>query len=190
MLTRISFIFVISALVGCSATQSGSTAVSTSPIPVPYRFRDHVINAKPQPIHYEYQNQSITVVLYDTNRITISKDSTPVVARWDSIIAPDGSRGKFPLVESKVVPLYPDLGRLAGIEGKVIVKAWIPRDGSPSRTIVMQSGAEIFNESVLAAVRHWTFKLGNPEQGISGCWAVLEFDFVIQKGKANVLIPY
>ncbi len=57
----------------------------------------------------------------------------------------------------RVEPEYPEIACQAGIEGRVTVRVWVGRDGSVKDVNVLRSDNEIFDESVLAAVRLWRF---------------------------------
>ena len=175
-----------------SMSISGGTAPSDSSISVPYKFHDHKINRTAQSIHYEYQSDSITVVYFDTTKVILLPNQLPIATRWDPETIATGSHQKYPSVSSKKEePEFPDLAKRASIEGKVIVKAWIPKAGRPSKVIVAQSGVELFDQPVIEAVQKWNFQPAHSnEHEIVPCWAILEFDFVFQHGDPTVLMPY
>jgi protein TonB len=56
-----------------------------------------------------------------------------------------------PAVVKRVEPVYPELARKAGMQGKVFVKILIDREGKVKRAVVLQ-GPEIFHESAVLAV--------------------------------------
>jgi hypothetical protein len=55
----------------------------------------------------------------------------------------------------------------------------------------MQSGADPFNQPVEEAVKQWVFRPAHSDgrEGM-GCFAFLEFDFVLRDGTPTVLSPY
>jgi protein TonB len=61
---------------------------------------------------------------------------------------------------------YPEIARRAGIEGKVIVKVLVGKDGKPKRAFVADSPSEMLNDAALKAVLATTFtpaiQNGNP----------------------------
>ncbi len=54
-------------------------------------------------------------------------------------------------------PEYPDFARRAGIEGRVIVKAWVDPTGSVRDVQLLRGTHELLDEAAVAAVRRWTF---------------------------------
>jgi len=61
---------------------------------------------------------------------------------------------------------YPEIARRAGIEGKVIVKVLVGKDGKPKRAFVADSPSDMLNDAALKAVLATTFtpaiQNGNP----------------------------
>ncbi len=51
---------------------------------------------------------------------------------------------KEPQIVNEVIPKYPELAQRAGIEGRVIVKIWVDKDGKPHKAVVLKSDADIF----------------------------------------------
>ncbi|HNC48168.1 MAG TPA: TonB family protein, partial [bacterium] len=56
-----------------------------------------------------------------------------------------------PVIVAKVQPVYPELAKKAGLEGKVIVKALIDESGTVTKCVVLQ-GDEMFKESAVNAL--------------------------------------
>ena len=171
-----------------SQPAAGSSAIS--PISVPYKFRDHEINRTSQSIHYEIATDSVTIVCFDTSMVSVYPDKRITTARWDSVADSNGVRQRFPSVKSRVSPEYPGLARRVGIEGKIIVKAFLQREGPPSKCLVMQSGSPVFEQPVLDALKQWDFRPAESDLSPHGIWAVLEFDFFFQNGQPTVMIPH
>lgn len=63
----------------------------------------------------------------------------------------EGSR-----VISKVKPIYPQVAKLAQVQGTVRLKATIATDGSV-QTVELESGPALLAEAAIEAVRLWTF---------------------------------
>lgn len=61
---------------------------------------------------------------------------------------------------------YPEIARRAGIEGKVVVKVLVGKDGKPKRAFVADSPSDMLNDAALKAVLATTFtpaiQNGNP----------------------------
>jgi outer membrane biosynthesis protein TonB len=53
----------------------------------------------------------------------------------------------------KVAAEYPELAMRSGLEGRVVVKIWIDKEGKPNQVVVLQSDAEIFNEPAVEAAK-------------------------------------
>jgi TonB family protein len=63
---------------------------------------------------------------------------------------------ELPRVSHRVEPVYPDVPRQAGMEGKVWVRIFVGVDGKVKRAEI-EGRASIFDESALSAVRQWGF---------------------------------
>ena len=64
---------------------------------------------------------------------------------------------KEPQIVKKVDPTYPEPARRTGLEGKVIVKMWVDREGKVKQVVVLKSDADIFNEAAIAAAKQFLF---------------------------------
>ncbi|RMG43562.1 MAG: energy transducer TonB [Acidobacteria bacterium] len=64
--------------------------------------------------------------------------------------------------ETKVEPEYPELARKARIEGKVILRAVIRKDGTVGDIEVLRAPMPDlgFTEAAIAAVRQWRYRPG------------------------------
>ena len=73
---------------------------------------------------------------------------------------------KQPVPIEQVQPEYPEIARRAGIEGRVIVKVWVDKNGRVKEALVQRSDNDLFDAPALAAVRRWKFEpaiqAGNP----------------------------
>lgn len=64
-----------------------------------------------------------------------------------------------PTVVKSVPPAYPEKARLAGIEGKVLLKVRVLYDGTISEVRVLKSsGRADFDQAALDCVKHWEFR--------------------------------
>ena len=57
----------------------------------------------------------------------------------------------------KVEPLYPSLAKQAGIQGSVIIRAFISRSGAIERAELV-SGHPLLSRAALDAVRQWQYR--------------------------------
>jgi len=76
----------------------------------------------------------------------------------------------------RVDPVYPDLARKAGVEGKVFVKVLVDREGKVKKAIIM-TGPEIFHEVTIAAAMQWVFKPAIQRDKPIAVWVALPFQF-------------
>jgi periplasmic protein TonB len=78
----------------------------------------------------------------------LSEMSTPVHA---------GSQLKPPLLISSVMPIYPQIAQLAGVDGDVVVQASIDSDGNVSATKVL-AGPMMLRLAATDALRRWKYE--------------------------------
>ena len=88
---------------------------------------------------------------------------------------------KEPQIIKQVVPKYPELAQRAGIEGRVIVKIWVDKDGKPHKAIVMKSDAEIFNQPSIDAAMQYRFTPAIMNKGPVAVWVVIPFTFKLKQ---------
>lgn len=62
-----------------------------------------------------------------------------------------------PTIKTQTDPVYPDILRRAGIEGRLIVRVLVGKDGRAEDVQIVRSDNEGFNQATLEAVRRWTF---------------------------------
>jgi protein TonB len=84
---------------------------------------------------------------------------------------------KPPAVIKRIEPIYPEIARKAGIEGKVIVKVWIDKHGKVKDVIVLKSTVEILNNAAIAAAKQWEFTPAMMKVGPVEVWSTLTFSF-------------
>jgi len=64
---------------------------------------------------------------------------------------------ELPEAITKVSPEYPDIARQSSMEGTVIVKALVGKDGHVQNTVVVKS-VPVLDDAAVAAVKKWVFK--------------------------------
>jgi TonB family protein len=84
---------------------------------------------------------------------------------------------KVPQVIKEVKPANPDIALRAGIEGRVIVKIWVDKDGKPHKAVVLESDAEIFNDPAVIAAMQYRFTPAIMNKGPVAVWVVKPFTF-------------
>ncbi len=87
-----------------------------------------------------------------------------------------------PQVVNSVTPDYPELARRAGIEGRVIVKMWIDKDGRPHQASVLKTDAEILNQSAIDAAMATRFSPAIMNNGPVSVWVIIPFVFRLRHG--------
>jgi len=103
----------------------------------------------------------------------------------DSIVAPPDSFvpvERFPQVVKSVLPDYPDLARRIGIEGRVIVKLWVDKDGMPHQSSVLKSSEEILNKAAIDAAMGYRFTPAIMNKGPVSVWITIPFVFKLKQG--------
>ncbi len=88
---------------------------------------------------------------------------------------------KEPQIIKQVIPKYPELAQRAGIEGRVIVKIWVDKDGKPHKAIVLKSDAEIFNQPAIDAAMQYRFTPAIMNKGPVAVWVVIPFTFKLKQ---------
>jgi len=90
---------------------------------------------------------------------------------------------KEPQIVKKVEPKYPDLAMRAGLEGKVIVKIWVDKEGKVKQVVVLKSDAEIFNEPSVEAAKQFVFTPAYMNNGPVAVWVSFPFRFKLTDKK-------
>ena len=89
---------------------------------------------------------------------------------------------KQPQIVSQVIPKYPELAQRAGIEGRVLVKIWVDKDGKPHKAVVLKSDAQIFEEPAKEAAMQYRFTPAIMNKGPVAVWVVIPFTFKLNQG--------
>lgn len=84
---------------------------------------------------------------------------------------------KEPQLVKKVEPKYPELAMRAGLEGKVIVKIWVDKEGKVKQVVVLKSDAEIFNDPAIDAAKQFVFTPAYMNNGPVAVWVSFPFRF-------------
>jgi protein TonB len=87
---------------------------------------------------------------------------------------------KPPAVLKRVEPVYPELARKAGIEGKVIVKVWIDKHGKVKDVVILKSTVEVLNQAAITAAKQWEFTPAMMKLGPVDVWSTLTFNFKLR----------
>lgn len=90
---------------------------------------------------------------------------------------------KEPQIVKKVEPKYPELAMRAGLEGKVIVKIWVDKEGKVKQVVVLKSDAEIFNDPAVEAAKQFVFTPAYMNNGPVAVWVSFPFRFKLTDKK-------
>lgn len=107
-------------------------------------------------------------------------DTGPAAATGDVLPSPNAPVyvEELPSVVKEVKPIYPSMAREAGIEGLVMVKALVGKDGRVLDVMLMEKyQVPVLNESALEAARQWVFTPGLDNGRPVACWTVIPFRF-------------
>ncbi len=91
------------------------------------------------------------------------------------------------IVDQKPVPLvrasteYPPEASSKRLEGMVVLRLWIDKNGIPKRHEVIQSSDPIFVESSIASAMKWEFSPAIVKGTPIGVWASVSFEYKFQK---------
>ncbi len=84
---------------------------------------------------------------------------------------------KEPVIVKKVEPKYPEIALRAGLEGNVITKVWVDKEGKVHKVVVLKSDAEIFNQAAVDAASQWVFTPAVMQKGPVAVWVSIPFRF-------------
>jgi periplasmic protein TonB len=92
-----------------------------------------------------------------------------------------GIADAFPLYRENVPPVYPEIARMRGYEGIVLVAAEILPDGSVGNMKIRKSsGYAILDQSAVEAVKPWKFEPAKKSGKPFAVWVELPIKFVLQ----------
>jgi protein TonB len=77
----------------------------------------------------------------------------------------------------KEFPRYPELAKRAGLEGTVLIRLWIGKDGTVKQVSIVKSDAEIFNEPSLEAAKRLLFRAASCNGIAISVWATIPMRF-------------
>jgi TonB family protein len=122
---------------------------------------------------------------YDATVLSYAKPSSAAIGRsldtkksLDGIPPPDFvAIEKEPVVVKSVAPLYPELAMRAGLEGKVLIKIWVDKNGKPKKVEIVRSDAEIFNAPSIEAGKQFLFTPAYLNGKPVDVWVTIPFNF-------------
>jgi protein TonB len=79
-------------------------------------------------------------------------------------------------------PEYPDLARQAQVEGVVVLRVLVERDGSVGE-IVVERSVPLMDEAAITAVRRWVFSPARTGDHPVKAWVLVPFRFRLREGR-------
>jgi TonB family protein len=87
----------------------------------------------------------------------------------------------FDLDELAKNVIYPDDARKANVQGQVIVRVCIDKEGIPRKTIIQESDSKLLNQAAQDAVMKTHFKPAIQDKKPIGCWISIPIKFQLKK---------
>lgn len=84
---------------------------------------------------------------------------------------------KEPMVVNRVEPVYPPAAQQAGLEGTVVAKLWVDKEGKVKQVVILKSPDPVFNQAVVDAALQWTFTPAIMNNGPVAVWISYPFRF-------------
>lgn len=88
---------------------------------------------------------------------------------------------RIPVLVRQVRPEYPDIARRLNVDGVVIVKMLIDKQGKVARATVVRSDADVLNDAAVAAALQWVFTPAMMNSGPVSVWAEVPFRFKLNR---------
>jgi protein TonB len=107
-------------------------------------------------------------VAVGTPAVPVPTDDTPV---------PFEAVEKLPVLVSRPAPVYPEVAIRAGIEGRVVVKVLVGKDGRVREAVVLYSNADCLNDAAVAAAKEYLFVPAIMNNGPVSVWVSVPFSF-------------
>ena len=103
---------------------------------------------------------------------------------WDAPPAPSGPKVKFipyddpPKPINAIRPVYPEIAQEAGIEGVVVVQAFIDQKGRVKETIILKGIPNTgLDEAAMEAIRKTRFRPAKQRERAVGVWISIPVNF-------------
>lgn len=84
------------------------------------------------------------------------------------------------LAELKKKIKYPEIARRAGLEGRVVVRVLVGKDGKPVKAVIEQSDNEVFNQAAIEAIMSSIFTPAIQNGEPVAVWVSIPIDFKLK----------
>ena len=136
-----------------------------------------------QPAH-----QAITAVYAAINTLSASSGSADIqsAVHTSGAAFSEGSFTAYPLYRENMPPVYPEIARVRGFEGIVLVSAEILPTGRVEQAKIRKSsGYSILDQSALHAVKAWRFEPAKKSGRPFTMWVEVPIKFVLKTDKSS-----
>jgi TonB family protein len=104
---------------------------------------------------------------------------TDKTSHWGNVIA-------YPLYKENAPPVYPEIARVRGYEGIVLVFAEILPDGRVGKIKIRKSsGYAILDQSAISAVKPWKFEPAKKSGSPFTAWVELPIKFILNSNSQS-----
>lgn len=167
---------------GYKLEKSVDVKIETIDIPKTEQFQKPPPPARPAiPIESEDEDIPEDLTIEETNidfSQTISE--LPPPPPEEEPIVPFAALSEKPEVITRVEPVYPELAKKAGIEGRVVVKVLINTKGDVEKVEVLKSHP-MLDDAAIAAAKKFKFKPGKQRDRYVKVWMTIPFTFKLKK---------
>ncbi len=159
----------------------GSAAAKTATLPYEDNKTRHAKES--QPAH-----QAIPAVYAAINTVNTFSGSADIQSaiHTSSGAFTEGSFTAYPLYRENMPPVYPEIARVRGYEGIVLVSAEILPTGRVEQAKIRKSsGYSILDQSALNAVKAWRFEPAKKSGRPFTMWVEVPIKFVLKTDKSS-----
>ncbi len=90
---------------------------------------------------------------------------------------------RLPQIVKQVLPIYPEIAKRVGLEGRVTVKLWVDKEGNPHQASVLTSDGELFNQPAIDAAIQYRFTPAIMNNGPVSVWVTIPFVFKLRQSR-------
>jgi len=94
---------------------------------------------------------------------------------------------KPPQIVKSAAPIYPELAKRAGVEGKVFLKIFVDSLGNPIKAIIIKSDNNVFNQVSIDAAMKYKFTPAIKDKKPIGIWVVIPFMYTLDGSKGELM---
>ena len=155
----------------------------------------HPANASPVMVPDAVANPEATILTQGEMDSTTANNDTvfgegrnvivdlPANAEVDAEPDPFKPVEKLPVPIINPAPIYPEIPLRAGIEGTVLVRIWVTKEGKAKKAEVVRTDSELFNQAAIDAAMKWIFTPAVMNNGPVSVWVTIPFKFRLQNGR-------